>query len=81
MISSVLQEMGQEREHWDKCMCHMMTEEAENQSVPTGYLHTLIFQFLNFIFNEDYSVFLSILNIGYLNLESIMKCMLISQMT
>lgn len=61
-------------------MCQMMTEEAENQAVPTGYLPTLIFHFSEFIFNKYYSVFLTSLIIGYLELNNVMKCMFVSQM-
>lgn len=60
-------------------MCHIMMQEAENQSVPTGYLHTVIFS--KFILNKYYSVFCTSLNIGDLELDSLMKRMLVSQMT
>lgn len=80
MISSVLQELGQGRGPWDQCMCLMITEEAKNQSIPTRYFHTHMFHFfkIHFLVNTIHS---SLLSIGYPELDSLMKCMIVSQIT
>lgn len=56
----------------------MMTEEAQNQSVPTRYTHTFHFFKINFSINTIHS---SLLSIGYLELDSLMKCMFVSHIT
>jgi len=62
-------------------MCHVKREEAENQSVRTRFLCSLNMP----LFKSSFSVYIiqssSLVTVGYLELDSLMKYMLASHIT